>query len=270
MLRKQKKWLTAFLLSASVATGCSTMPTDQKPAENPSTNQPANQEIQEKPAKQEQSESKKPEARAALSATVAPGKDGVMEVTNMHDILVVVNKKRNLKAEYEPTDLVQPNVPFSFEGKSPKKLMRKEAAQALESLFAQAQQENIAILGQSAYRSYQTQESIFKRLSKKYGSKEEANKVSAYPGQSEHQTGLAIDITSERVGYTLEENFGETPEGKWLAENAAAHGFIIRYQKGKEDITGYSYEPWHIRYVGKEIAQEIVQRGITLEEYLSQ
>jgi D-alanyl-D-alanine carboxypeptidase len=259
-LKHQKKWLAVFLLSASLAAGCSSEPAQQF-SENTNTSQKATQENQQ---------SNSPKARAALATTVAPGKDGVMEVTNMLDTLVVVNKKRNLKPDYEPPDLVQPNVPFSFEGKSPKKLMRKEAARALEELFAQAKQDHIDILGQSAYRSYSTQQATFKRLIQKYGGAEEANKVSAYPGQSEHQTGLAIDITSKRMGNTLEEKFGETPEGKWLAENAPKYGFIIRYPKGKENVTGYSYEPWHIRYVGKKAAEEIASKHITLEEYLSQ
>jgi D-alanyl-D-alanine carboxypeptidase len=260
-LKHQKKWLAAILLSTSLTVGCSSEPANQQSSGGPGASQTA---------KQEKSDANSPKVRAALATTVAPGKDGAMEVTNMLDTLVVVNKKRNLKPEYEPPDLVQPNVPFSFEGKSPKKLMRKEAARALENLFAQARQDNIDIVGQSAYRSYDTQEAIFKRLAQKYGSEEKANTVSAHPGQSEHQTGLAIDITSKRVGYTLEENFGDTPEGKWLAKNAAKHGFIIRYPKGKEAVTGYSYEPWHIRYVGKEAAEEITRKGITLEEYLSQ
>jgi D-alanyl-D-alanine carboxypeptidase len=263
-LKATKQWVALLMLSTSLIAGCSSEPANQStPAPAKNTNQTTEQTSAKPPADS-------PKVRAALARTVIPGEDGAMEVTNMLDTLVVVNKQRNLKSDYEPPDLVQPNIPFSFEGKSPKKLMRKEAARALEKLFAQAKQENIDLVGQSAYRDYKTQKAIFNRLIKKYGSPEEANKVSAHPGQSEHQTGLAIDVTSKRVGYTLEQNFGETPEGKWLAANAPKHGFIIRYPKGKEDVTGYSYEPWHIRYVGKEVAEEIARKNITLEEYLSQ
>ena len=90
----------------------------------------------------------------------------------------------------------------------------------------------------------------------------------AYPGQSEHQTGLAMDVSCQSVGFTLEEDFGQTTEGIWLSENAHKFGFIIRYGKDTTNITGYSYEPWHIRYVGKDAAKEIYDLNITLEEYL--
>jgi D-alanyl-D-alanine carboxypeptidase len=98
---------------------------------------------------------------------------------------------------------------------------------------------------------------------------EVANKTTAYPGQSEHQTGLAMDVSSASVNYQLLESFGETTEGIWLAENAPDFGFIIRYPKGKEEITGYSYEPWHLRYLGIETALQVSARGITYEEYLA-
>ena len=97
-----------------------------------------------------------------------------------------------------------------------------------------------------------------------------AGKYSAKPGQSEHQTGLAVDVSSESVDYLLSDDYGETKEGKWLAENAHRFGFIVRFPRGKEDITGYQYEPWHIRYVGLTAAKEIHAEGITLEEYLKE
>ncbi|WP_051331202.1 M15 family metallopeptidase [Aneurinibacillus terranovensis] len=194
--------------------------------------------------------------------------NGKPEVTDVTSMLVIVNKKRNLQSEYVPPDLVQPNIPFSFPGKSPKKLMRKEAANALEQLFAGAKKDHIDLLGQSAYRSYTTQETIFTRYAREKGV-DIANLASAFPGQSEHQTGLAIDLTSHREGNRLEEDFADTPEGRWLAKHAPEYGFIIRYPKGKEAITGYSYEPWHIRYVGKEVAEEISAKGIALEEYFA-
>jgi D-alanyl-D-alanine carboxypeptidase len=93
---------------------------------------------------------------------------------------------------------------------------------------------------------------------------------SAYPGRSEHHTGLAIDITSESMDWALSQDFASYPEGQWLDEHCQDYGFILRYQKGKEDITGYQYEPWHFRYVGKEVAKEIMSRGITFEEYLGE
>lgn len=200
------------------------------------------------------------------SLTVRKNKDGLAVVTNASSIYVLVNKQRNLPSSYVPEDLVVPDVPFSFAGDSPKKQMRKEAARALEALFRAAEKDGIELKAVSGYRSYATQKSIFESNASKKG-EEVANRTSARPGQSEHQTGLAMDISSAGVGYALEESFGKTKEGKWLAKHAPDHGFIIRYLKGEEPITGYSYEPWHVRYVGKEIAKDITNKGETLERY---
>jgi len=179
---------------------------------------------------------------------------------------LVVNKKHHLTAEYIPPDLTVPKVPFSFTEDLPKKRMRKEAAEALEELFDAARREGIELVGVSAYRSYERQAEIFAYNARQRG-EEVANQVSARPGESEHQTGLAIDVSCASVKYQLIEEFGETKEGKWLADHAAEYGFIIRYPKGKEEITGYQYEPWHLRYVGRQAAQRIKEEGITLEEY---
>lgn len=199
--------------------------------------------------------------------TIKKNKDGMAVVTNTSSIFVLVNKKRNLPSDYSPKDLVIPDVPFSFSGDSPKKQMRKEAAKALEALFEAAKDDGIKLKAVSGYRSYATQKAIFENNAKNKG-EEVANRTSARPGQSEHQTGLAMDISSDSVGYGLEESFGDTKEGKWLAKHAADHGFIIRFLKGKESITGYSYEPWHVRFVGKELAKDITKKKVTLEQYM--
>lgn len=193
--------------------------------------------------------------------------DGKTMVKNTDYILVLVNKNRNLPADYKPNDLVIPNVRFSFEENIEKKYMRKEAAQALEELFNEAEKSGIYLYAVSGFRSYERQKYLFDYRAARDGF-EEANKLTAYPGQSEHQTGLAMDISCESLGFDLRQEFEQTAEGKWLKENAHKYGFIIRYPKGAEDITGYSYEPWHVRYVGKETADKIYERGITLEEYL--
>lgn len=188
-------------------------------------------------------------------------------INHNKDILILVNKQHSLPADYVPADLVKPKIPFPFSEDLPKKLMRQEAATALEALFKKAKLDEIEIVGISGYRSYQRQKEIFNYNANRVG-KEIANKTSAYPGQSEHQTGLAMDVTNSKMNYRLKEIFGQTKEGIWLAKNAADFGFIIRYPKGKEAITGYNYEPWHLRYVGIKAAQEISRRNITLEEYL--
>ncbi|MBN2982898.1 MULTISPECIES: M15 family metallopeptidase [Cohnella] len=205
----------------------------------------------------------------APDATIATGNDGLAVVTNESSLLVLVNKKRNLPSDYVPDDLVVPDVAFSFSGDSPKKKLRKPAAEALEELFAGAEADGIELKAVSGYRSYATQKSIFERNAEQKG-EEVANRTSAKPGQSEHQTGLAMDVSSKSAGYALETSFGDTKEGQWLKEHAADYGFIIRYLKGTEDITGYTYEPWHIRYVGKEIARDVMEQGVTLEQYMEQ
>jgi len=182
------------------------------------------------------------------------------------NVAVLVNKEYALPEDYKPEDLVYPDVRFTFKEKIEKRKMRKEAASALEELFAGAEKDNIYLAGVSAYRSHSTQTSLFNRYVKKDGL-EKAKTYSAVPGHSEHETGLAIDVSGSDGKCAAEDCFGGTKEAEWLAEHAHEYGFIIRYPEGKENITGYKYEPWHLRYVGKEIAADIVEREITLEEY---
>lgn len=132
---------------------------------------------------------------------------------------------------------------------------------ALQKLQAGAQASGFSMPLLSGYRSYQTQTNLYQRYVTRDG-QVRADTYSARAGHSEHQTGLAFDVGA------VDDNYGETPGGKWLDQNCAAYGFILRYQKGKESITGYQYEPWHIRYVGEKVAREIMSKGITLEEYL--
>ncbi|WAA13289.1 M15 family metallopeptidase [Fervidibacillus halotolerans] len=190
-----------------------------------------------------------------------------MVITNTDNVMILVNKKFALPSDYTPKDLVRPNVDFSFGDQDiEKSYMRKEAARALEALFQEAKQEGLSLFAVSGYRSYIRQEQIFQYEVDEKG-EERAIEAVAYPGHSEHQTGLAMDLTSPAVDYLLTEQFEQTNEGKWLKENAYRFGFILRYPKGKEDITGYEYEPWHFRYVGEQVAEVIYQKGWTLEEF---
>lgn len=134
-----------------------------------------------------------------------------------------------------------------------------EAFEAFERLRSDAAEEGFNIVFMSGFRSYEEQQTVYKGWAKKYDY--EADRVSARPGHSEHQLGLAIDVNS------VEFSFADTPEGIWLAENCWKYGFIIRYKEGTEDITGYMFEPWHIRYLG-DIAEEVHFSGLTLEEFL--
>jgi D-alanyl-D-alanine carboxypeptidase len=182
-------------------------------------------------------------------------------------IEVIVNKFIYLPSTYTPNDLVYPDIPFLFNERTDKRKMRKEAAQALECLFEGARKDGIYLRGVSAYRSYRTQRWLFQHYVNRDGY-ETATQYSATPGTSEHQTGLAIDVSGEDGKCAVSSCFADTKEAKWLSKHSAEYGFIVRYPKGKESITGYKYEPWHIRYVGPvAMATEIRDRGITLEEY---
>ncbi|NLJ58412.1 MAG: M15 family metallopeptidase [Tissierellia bacterium] len=188
-------------------------------------------------------------------------------IKNPERIDVLVNKKRSLPANYIPTDLVNIEVLHKVE-KAESKMLRKEAAAALTELFVVAKLGGFEFWAISGFRSYDRQLYLFKEYAKKHG-EEKANRFSARPGQSEHQTGLTMDVSIPSLDYKLVEKLGETPEGKWLAYNAHIYGFIIRYPKGTEHITGYQYEPWHIRYLGKNLARKVFESKLTYDEYYS-
>lgn len=145
-----------------------------------------------------------------------------------------------------------------------------EARAAFNEMAAAALLDDIRLVAFSTYRSFERQQEIYARYVGNDG-QEAADRYSARPGYSEHQTGLAFDIGEENAEqHFARESFGETAAGKWVAEHAHTYGFILRYPKGKEKITGYMYEPWHFRYIGKEKAQAVYVSGLTLEEYLEQ
>lgn len=144
----------------------------------------------------------------------------------------------------------------------------KEAREQFEEMAAEAKLSGYTLVAFSTYRSFEYQTSLYQRYVDKDG-REAADRYSARPGYSEHQTGLTFDIGEEsQQDIWLTAEFGESEAGKWLAANAHRYGFIMRYPLGKEEITGYMYESWHYRYVGKEIAEEIYTKNSTLEEYL--
>lgn len=136
-----------------------------------------------------------------------------------------------------------------------------DARAAFYEMQAAAAEDGIDIWVLSAYRSYELQQTLYNNYCARDG-QEAADTYSARPGHSEHHSGLCYDVNS------LEFDFGETAEGKWLAEHCVEYGFIIRYPKGCEAHTGYQYEPWHIRYLGKELAAEVAESGLCLEQYL--
>ncbi|MGO5066071.1 D-alanyl-D-alanine carboxypeptidase family protein [Clostridium sporogenes] len=175
---------------------------------------------------------------------------------------LLVNREHGLNKNYIPEGLSIPNIPFSDKSEDEEKHVAGIIVKPLEELVNRAKEEGIILFGNSAYRSYKSQKNIYKNRVRSQG-KELADAYVAKPGFSEHQTGLCVDITN-KDRYFVE----GTKEADWLAKNCYRFGFIIRYPKKKKSITNIEYEPWHIRYVGKEAAKYIYDNKITLEEYL--
>lgn len=187
----------------------------------------------------------------------------VRTVNNPEALNVVVNKLQALPANYTPATLIYSDVAAVSSGM----IMRPEAAAALGTMFQAATADGLPLQLVSAYRSYDIQAGLFNSYAATYG-EAEANRFSARPGQSEHQTGLAVDVSGIDGICSLETCFGSTESGQWVAANAPTYGFIVRYPAGAEGITGYSYEPWHLRYVGVDLAQQIAASGLTMEQYV--
>lgn len=192
---------------------------------------------------EEQTTEKKNEITGTVVGYTSKGyaiseKDGVTYV----DGILIANKTYSLPSGYNPGDLLP------------------ECAAAFSEMKSAAAQQGLGIWNASGFRSYELQESLYTRYSNRDG-KEAADRYSARPGHSEHQSGLAIDLNE------ITSSFKNTKEGKWVAENCHKYGFIIRYAEGKEAQTGYMYEPWHIRYVGVDTATAIYNSGLCLEEY---
>ncbi len=179
---------------------------------------------------------------------------------------VVVNKGRVLPSTYAPTPLVVPNIPLNLSPSVEWMHMRKDAAKALEEMATSAAKQGVYLRLGSGYRSYVTQQATYSSEVKAYG-QAVADSESARPGHSEHQTGLAADIIPNDRSCAFSGCFASTAEGLWLAKNASKYGFIIRYPKDKQSLTGFVYEPWHIRYIGKDLSAVIAKKGIILEQY---
>lgn len=173
---------------------------------------------------------------------------------------LVVNKRRPLNpVEFAP-QLAAPQVSLRLGASNPEMQVSPQIVPAVQQLFAAAKQEGLNLIIASGYRSHQTQTTVYNNEVKRNG-QQAADRESARPGYSEHQTGLAIDIGAASRQCEIESCFGDMAEGKWLAANAYKYGFIIRYQPGTEAVTGYTYESWHFRYVGTELANELHRQG---------
>lgn len=177
----------------------------------------------------------------------------------LNQVTILVNKYIYLPNDYVPDNLVNITSSFSTSNKQ----LVYESKEKFEKMASDALKQGYTIRAISAYRSYDYQKNLYDSYVEKDGV-DQADSYSARPGHSEHQTGLVVDIDNGVVDFN---NFEETEEFKWMQDNSHLYGFILRYPKGKEDITGYDYESWHYRYVGVEIATFIKNNNLTLDEY---
>lgn len=190
-------------------------------------------------------------------------------MTDPGGILCLVNRESVLDKSYEPDDLIKPDVPTRKESLQERIFMRSEAAHALEDMFEAALNEKgYTLLAVSGYRSYGYQQVLFNQKKEAVGA-EKASLTVAKAGQSEHQLALAMDVQCAEEP-TLSETFASTKEGQWVEENCHRFGFIIRYKAEWSDITGYAYEPWHLRYIGIAHATAVHLLQIPYETYYEQ
>jgi len=180
----------------------------------------------------------------------------------------IVNKGRILPTTYVPTGLTAPNIALRLGTSAPEMRLRQDAASALEQMDKAAQIQGLRFMLASGYRSYAFQSSLYSGYVRQMG-QTAADSSSARPGHSEHQTGLAADVEPSNRKCEINVCFAQTPEGKWLALNSYKYGFIIRYGPGKDSLTGYEYEPWHLRYVGSELATQLYQNDQTIEQFFN-
>ena len=172
---------------------------------------------------------------------------------------ILVNKYYSLPDKYAPDDIVSMSNSYAY----PNNNIRSKVYEDFKEMSKVAKDEGIILIVNSSYRSYESQKGIYEEYADKKG-QEYADRIAARPNYSEHQTGLALDIFSP--GYGMK-NFEQSEAFKWLFKNSYKYGFILRYPKEKENITGYSYEPWHYRYLGKSLAKKVFDSNLSFEEY---
>ena len=172
--------------------------------------------------------------------------------------LILVNKYHELKEDYTPNEVTSISLKYAY----PDNKLAKDVLEAYQNMWNKAKEDGITLIATSAYRTYQSQEKVYNSFLK--NGEEYADSYAARPGFSEHQTGLSVDI----FGYgTTKKTFEDSPSYSWLQENAHKFGFILRYPKNKEYLTGYNYEAWHYRYIGVKDATKLKNENITFDEY---
>lgn len=228
------------------------------------------QNAQKAPAYTAATEQKQPER---LPVTIAlPNSEPIpftySDFAQADSLWVIVNKQRFIPTDYVPENIILPPALTRADTSRDEQSVREEVAYPLKEMFDAAEKSGLPLMMASGYRPASVQKTLFDTYVRSNGL-EYAQQYSAQPGTSEHQTGLAVDIsTSDRRCYLEDQCFINLPEGKWLAENAYKYGFILRYPEGKEAVTGYSFESWHYRYVGKELATALYKSGLVLDEAL--
>ncbi len=262
-------FLVSALLVANVYFFVSSMPTDalsrfpkaQAQADAAGTIDAGNEEIR-LAAMPSASPLRRPSASPRPSSPAGSPVAYSSDIDDLSDYSLIVNKSRLLSPDYEPGDLDYPAVPFA----KGKMRLRAAAARAYERMHAAAKAQGINFSFYSGYRDYPFQKQIWEN-SVRVNGLDWASQFIAPPGASEHQTGLAVDISCAETKQQLDDSFAQTPSGIWLATHCAEFGFILRYPEGGRDITGYSYEPWHFRYVGEALAADLRRSGLTMEEF---
>ncbi|MEK5480659.1 MULTISPECIES: M15 family metallopeptidase [unclassified Viridibacillus] len=242
------KMMASFAVFALIMSGCGNKDAENKDEQSSKTTETFQEDVDSKESLETQDPKKNEQEVVRDAGGYIVGQELPKEATYISDLLIA-SKRYPLPADFAP-------------GEDP------EARAAFEELNAAGILEGYTFNAFSTYRSYDRQVELYANYVNRDG-KEAADTYSARPGYSEHQTGLAFDIGE--VGseqFFADEGFGKTEAGKWLAKNAHKYGFIMRYPKGKENVTGYMHESWHFRYVGKDIAKDIYNNKSTLEEYL--
>ena len=233
------------------------------------TQQPISKERPAPAPKEKTPDSQKPPVPAAPglalpNATPIPAR--IVNSADDADLWKIANKSRAFaNPRYQPSDLRLVSVPTLPGRGQDERSLRAVLMPDLEKLVAAARAAGVTLRVGSGYRSYATQASLFASYARRHG-EAEASRFSSRPGHSEHQSGLAVDFAGADQTCWVDDCFEQTAAGKWLAAHAHEYGFILRYPKGKESITGYQYEPWHFRYVGRELAGALHQSGLTMEE----
>ncbi len=206
-----------------------------------------------------------PAAIPAGSELLVPEPPPPPEILPCGDLLAPVDKAHGLPDDCTPETLVQLPGAYAIQEQH----VHGEAYDALITMLDAAAADGHELYVRSGYRSFDTQAQTFQFWVDQLGL-EEALRVSAPPGHSEHQLGTAVDITNEAVGFELVQEFADTAGGQWLEENAADFGFVLSYPEGEEQATGFIFEPWHYRYIGAQNAQDYLESGLTLNQHLAE